>query len=244
MTDKDFIIEEPETLENKPKEEVLTFEPKEEVLSFDVPAKPSIEQVVTPIPQTNIEQVVSNPAPEVVTLQSQPKPQPVYNIVPPSVADAREKAKASEEAELLHFGFGPKPEVSNPAPQTMVQPQVQPTVEQPAVQTTVEQPVGTSAMATIAESQIASTMEPQVAQSTEEAIIKEVTTAAPNKINDDVLKVEDTMLSNNLKEDVNEALKAKDEESQNKRARAFIITLFLLLGVTILLLPVLTNIFS
>ena len=78
----------------------------------------------------------------------------------------------------------------------------------------------------------------------EQAVIQEVATATPNKINDDLLKVEDTLLSNNLKEDIKQEIKNKDEEKQNKKAKAFIITIFLLLGLTILLLPVLTNIFS
>lgn len=218
MTDKDFIIEEPETLDIEPEEEVLTFEPKEEVLSFDVPAKSSIEDV-TPILQPNVEQVVSSTN----EVKTQPVTQPVYNIVPPSVADARDKD--NEDAELLDFDFGPKStDNTNNQSQTITQATSQPV----NVVDTQVQPQSLNNSQAV----------------TEEAIIKEVVTAAPNKINDDVLKVEDTMLSNNLKEDVNEALQVKDEESQNKRARAFIITLFLLLGVTILLLPVLTNIFS
>ena len=75
---------------------------------------------------------------------------------------------------------------------------------------------------------------------------KVLASAKENKsfeINDDILKVEDTLLTNNLKEDINKVVETKDEETQNKKALSFIIVLFVLLGLTILLLPFLSNIF-
>ena len=77
MADKDFIIEEPETLELEPKEEILTFD----VPTKAVEPKETLEQpVVSPSAPVNEPVVQPNPEPPVQQAQ------PVYNIVPPSVA--------------------------------------------------------------------------------------------------------------------------------------------------------------
>ncbi len=204
MADKDFIIEEPETLELEPKEEILTFD----VPTKAVEPKETLEQpVVSPSAPVNEPVVQPNPEPPVQQAQ------PVYNIVPPSVADARVNKQAQSQVSQI-----------NTQPQSVEVPKVEPQVTETLDVTSAQS-------------------ETQPKPINEETVIKEVTTAAPNKINDDILKVEDTLLTNNLKEDINKVVETKDEETQNKKALSFIIVLFVLLGLTILLLPFLSNIF-
>ena len=81
-------------------------------------------------------------------------------------------------------------------------------------------------------------MEPAPVATTpeEKEVLKEVEASTPTNINDQILKVEDTLSSNNLKEEI-KAETHKDESQTNKKAIIFVVTIFVVLGILILLLP-------
>ena len=81
-------------------------------------------------------------------------------------------------------------------------------------------------------------MEPSPVATTpeEKEVLKEVEASTPTNINDQILKVEDTLSSNNLKEEI-KAETHKDESQTNKKAIIFVVTIFVVLGILILLLP-------
>jgi len=232
MTDNDFIIEEPETLDIPVKKEtVVAVEPKEEILDFG----PSLN---------------SNPVPKTLPVEDglivEPTPQPSINVEPLAI----------EVEEVV------TPVVENVTMDNKVNISVEPVIPEalsiPVVEKTT-QPVE-SASTTPIYNELAQTSTSVSNQNTlkeevtvasvnttpvtQESIIKEVASATPNKINDDVLKVEDLFLTNNLAEEIKRVEEERDEEAQSKKARNFIIAIFILLGLTILLLPILTNVFN
>lgn len=227
MADNDFIIEEPETLDINPekKEEVISVQPAEELISFDVPTSNS--NLVS-------EKNVTHANTPIMSVESS-KLEPIVDIIEPTVS--MPSAKPQEPVEVLETvtPVESEPEILNLSAQTSSQAPVYNEVS-PA-----EAMARVNADTLNAEVKVAPV---NVTPVTEESIIKEVATATPNKINDDVLKVEDTLLTNNLKDEIKKVEQERDEEAQNRKARIFIIAIFVLLGLTILLLPLLTNIFS
>ena len=83
-------------------------------------------------------------------------------------------------------------------------------------------------------------IEPTPAATTpeEKEILKEVEASTPTDLNDQVLKMEDTLVSNNLKEEIKEE-NAKDDSKVSKKAMIFVITIFVVLAALIFILPLL-----
>lgn len=76
----------------------------------------------------------------------------------------------------------------------------------------------------------------------EKKILKDVEASTPTNLNDQLLKLEDTLSKNNLKEDIKKE-ENKDEAKSNKKAISFIVTIFILLAILILCLPFLIKLF-
>jgi|GEM_PF-3738991 len=69
--------------------------------------------------------------------------------------------------------------------------------------------------------------------------IKETQSATPNKMDDPALKIEDTMLSNNLKEDIKKVQEMTPEESKkdSNKKLTWLIAILVIIGLAIFLLP-------
>lgn len=76
----------------------------------------------------------------------------------------------------------------------------------------------------------------------EKKILKDVEASTPTNLNDQLLKLEDTLSRNNLKEDIKKETD-KDESKSNKKAISFIVIIFILLAVLIFCLPFLIKLF-
>ncbi len=139
-------------------------------------------------------------------------------------------------------GFGNvSTEQTSPAP-TIVQPQnVNPNnlnysafdvpeanVEEPTVAPVLETPV-------VPQAPLTETKE-------EEKILQDALQSTPANMDDQVLKLEDTLSRNNLREQIQNA-STKDETKLNQKAIIFIASIFVLLAALILLLPHITKVF-
>lgn len=85
-------------------------------------------------------------------------------------------------------------------------------------------------------------IEPKEIVKTEEEkkILKDLEATMPTDLNDQLLKLEDTLSKNNLKEDIQKN-ESKDEASSNKNAIIFISVIFVLLALLIVFLPTLVK---
>ena len=148
-----------------------------------------------------------------------------------------------------------QPEVAQPVqPAVPVQPEVAQPVQPAAPEEPMafagfggatiqsESPVQTEVSAPVQSEPVAQVEQPAVSADAEQQILKEVEQSTPTDLDDGNLKLEDTLSKNNLKEEIKQATNTEEPKS-NKKALIFVVSIFIILGMLIILLPTLIQLF-